>query len=103
MTAVLVTLAQAKEHLKRNLAVEPGDDDIQLKLDQAEAIILRYLDTSADPAWVSPATVPGEVSAVILLQLTDLYRHRGDDRQTSAETWQSITNLLVQWHKAALA
>jgi hypothetical protein len=104
VAAQLVTLATAKLHLRiTTAALDPGDLDIQLKLDQAEDLIRTYLDTSVDAAWVSPATVPGRVSAAILLALTDLYEHRGDDNTLSEKTWQAIDRLLVQSRNPALA
>src|SRR5678816_1490973 len=43
-TATLLTLVQAKAHLRITLpALDPGDLDLQQKLDQAEEVILRYL------------------------------------------------------------
>lgn len=103
MAAVLVTLIQAKAHLRITLpALDPGDVDIQLKLDQAEAIILEYLDTSADPTWVDPTTAPGPVSASILLALTDLYEHRGEDMTLSEKTWMAIERILVRSRNAAI-
>ena len=104
MAAVLVTLVQAKAHLRITLpALDPGDLDIQLKLDQAEAIILRYLKTQADPLWVSPATAPGNVTAAILLLLADLFEHRGDDQTLDEKTWTAIERLLVGIRDPALA
>jgi hypothetical protein len=106
MAAVLVTLDQAKAHLKIVLpALDPDEAEIQLKLDHAEASILAYLATAADPAWVSPETVPGPVAASILLQLGDLFENRGDDttQEQSIQTWQQIERLLVQLRKVALA
>jgi hypothetical protein len=102
VAAVLVTLITAKAHLR--VTVTTDDTDIQLKLDQAEATILDYLDTSVDAAWVSPATAPGWVTASILLLLTDLYEHRGDDTsEISDKTWEAITRLLVRARNPALA
>lgn len=102
MAAALVTLAVAKMHLR--VTTSADDADIQLKLDQAEAVILEYLDTSADPLWVSPATAPGPVTAAILLALTDLYEHRGDDTtEVTTHTWTAIERLLVRSRNAAIA
>jgi hypothetical protein len=104
VAAVLVTLVQAKAHLRITLpALDPGDLDIQLKLDQAEAIILEYIDTSVDAAWVSPATAPGPVTASILLALGDLFEHRGDDMTLSEDTWTAIARVLVRSRNAAIA
>jgi hypothetical protein len=104
MAAVLVTLATAKLHLRiTTAALDPGDVDLQLKLDQAEAIILRYLKGQADPLWVSPATAPGNVTAAILLLLSSLYEHRGDDETLNEQTWTAIERLLVGIRDPALA
>ena len=104
MAAALVSLTQAKAHLRITLpALDPGDVDIQLKLDQAEAIILDYLAEFVDAAWVSPATAPGMVSASILLVLTDLYEHRGDDMTLSEKTWEAVARLLARSRNPALA
>ena len=102
MAAVLVSLIQAKAHLR--ITVTTDDADIQLKLDQAEATILEYLDTSVDAAWVSPATAPGPVTAAILLWLTRLYEGRGDtDDAMDAKTWEAVERLLVRSRNAAIA
>ena len=103
MAAALVTLKQAKDHLY--ITWPDGDSrdaDVQLKLDQAEAVILKYLKTPA-AAWVSPETVPGPVSAAILLMLTRLYEHRGDLQDADADLWAAIDRLLKQFRDPALA
>jgi len=104
MAAVLVTLATAKLHLRiTTAALDPGDVDLQLKLDQAEAVILRYLKGQADPLWTNPATAPGNVTAAILLMLSSLYEHRGDDETLNEQTWTAIERLLVGIRDPALA
>ena len=110
MAAVLVTFAQAKQHLGipiTDVLDTDRDADIQLKLDQAEARILRYLSTAADPLWVGPATVPGSVSSAILLWLGALRRTTGDDETADAkllaETWTAITIILADYHVPAIA
>ena len=110
MAAVLVTLNTAKQHLGipiTDVADTDRDADIQLKLDQAEARILRYLATAAAPLWVSPATAPGSVTSAILLWLGALRRTTGDDEGADAEqaakTWGAITIILADYHMPALA
>lgn len=104
MAAVLVTLAQAKTHLRITTPVgDPGEADIQQKLDDAEASILDYLKSRADPLWVSPATVPGPVRSSILLLLARLYEHRGDADEADAVTWEAIGRLLARLRDPALA
>lgn len=76
----LVTLAQAKGHLQIwtpiTSPLDPVDEDIAMKLAQAESIILDYL--KSDEGW-DESTVPPLVQAAVLLQLTELFRFRGDD------------------------
>lgn len=74
----LVSLQEAKLHLRVTDAVASVDMDIQSKLDQATAIILDYLGPQADDTWTED-TVPGPVHTAILLQLAHLYAFRGDD------------------------
>jgi len=100
MAATLVLLPQAKAHLR--ITTSDDDVDIQAKLDQAEDIILRYLKAQADAAW-TPATVPLNVSAAILLLLASLYELRGDDQTLSEHTWTAIERLLVGLRDPALA
>jgi hypothetical protein len=104
MAAALVTLQQAKDHLQlpTMAAGHPDEADLQLKLDQAEAIILDFLAAKADPAW-TPATVPPQVTAAILLLLGGLYRHRGDVMDTDPGLWAAIDRLLMGIRYAALS
>jgi len=85
MSAALVTLDEAKTHLRLPLTDTSHDADLMAKLDAAEAIILDYLnltpamrDTTA--AW-SAATVPLPAKHAILLELGELWWERGDDRE----------------------
>lgn len=74
----LLSLREAKLHLRVTESVASVDADIQSKLDQATAIILDYLGPQADDTW-DEETVPGPVHTAILLQLAHLYAFRGDD------------------------
>lgn len=96
----LVTLAEAKTHLR--VTTDAQDADIQAKADQASAIVLDYLKGRADEAWTD-ATVPRPVKAGVLLMLTHLYEHRGDDPATDADLWDAIGRLLVRFRDPALA
>ncbi|HXD16408.1 MAG TPA: head-tail connector protein [Vicinamibacterales bacterium] len=167
----ILTLAQAKTHLRETTS--SNDADITLKLAQAEAIILDYLKTrattietisAANPAVVTtdrphglitgvtytilgttttptvngaqvvtvlspttfsvPVTVtsgqgaaagtvstpaytagtaPPNVQAAILLMLSRLFAHRGDDEAADEDCWRSIENLLKRFRDPALA
>lgn len=91
--ADLVTLAQAKRHLKLSPPGSPPteeDFDVEEKVTQASALIADYVAQRRDTgAWAlevaawdvtaSPPNVPPIVQAAVLLQVTELYRFRGDD------------------------
>lgn len=69
----LVTLKQVSDALRLGLqGAEPNytDDertpDIQLKIKQAEAIVLDFIQPKPDPEWTD-ADVPGQVSAAIIM------------------------------------
>lgn len=100
MAAILLTLAQAKGHLR--ITDSDHDADVQLKLDQAEAIILEYLARPVPETWTS-STVPLPVTAAILLMLARLYEHRGDLEKEDGDLWLSIERLLVRKRGPALA
>lgn len=85
----LVTLARAQRHLKLPVGVSSpmtdDEQDVADKLADATAAIVQYLERPDDTAWTAEmdgwttTTVPGPVASAILLQLSELYRFRGDD------------------------
>jgi hypothetical protein len=86
----LVTLDQAKAHLKLPLDLTAEDDDLNLKLLIAHEVVMDYLtqrledeDTVGDweaevDAWTA-GTAPKRVLGAILDQFAQLYRYRGDE------------------------
>ncbi len=87
----LVTLDQAKQHLKLSLDVDTEDDDLQLKLLVAHEVVMDYLTQRLEDAdewettvnaWTAD-TAPRRVIAAILVQFGDLYRNRGDDPEAN--------------------
>jgi len=91
---------------------------LQLKLDQAEAIVRDYIARPADLAWTavvvswdsgSPLVpVPPSITAAILLQAAELYGFRGDDletvkREAPGDLAPAIKALLYRWRDPALA
>ncbi len=95
----LVTLDEAKAHLKIEEADE--DTDLQLKLDGAIELVVDYCDTQ-DPIWSSD-TVPARVKSAILLVLGNLYGSRGDKTPSGPPISQNVEDLLYKWHTPALA
>lgn len=99
----VMDLATAKMHLR--IADDLHDDDVQLKALQAEAIIRDYLkDWDDGSTWVDWASTPGPVQAAMLIYLTHLYEHRGDDMNPTAtgltpdaDVWKAIVNLLSRF------
>lgn len=108
----LVTLAQAHRHLREQFTLglsPPSNDelDLELKLAQAEAIVLNYVTVPSPPEWTDDTDVPPAIAAAILLQLGELWRFRGDDEkgaeQTDGHLSPSVTNLLRRYRDPALA
>jgi len=100
----LVALDVAKRHLR---VVDPAHDpDVQQKLTAASATIRDYLKGQNDPTW-TPSTVPPWVSAAVLLLLTHLYEHRGDEfgdaQDNDDRVWDAIANLLRRSRDPSLA
>lgn len=102
MAATLVTFAEAKYQLGIPLTdVADADREalIQLKLDDAEGLIVQRCSATAywaaiTPTW-TPATVPAGVRQAILVLLAHLYEHRGDDDMTiDAALWAAIDHLI---------
>lgn len=79
----LVPLEVAKDHLRVTTSDE--DEDIEVKLQQAQAMVLDYIDRPDDTDWHAEmlawtaTTAPKAVQAAIVRQLMDLRRFRGDD------------------------
>ncbi len=99
----LVTYAQAKAHLRL-----PGDDeqaDVELKLAQAQGIVLAHLkvneDDSGFPASENEAAV---VQAAILKVLGHLWRARGDeDKPIVGPLTDDVIRMLSMHRDPALA
>lgn len=101
----LITIDQAKHHLRLTFEVgSPPDEleaDVREKMAAAEDIILRYVNVNVpdgSPAGWDEGTVPAAVRAAILLQLSELYRFRGDDaagpQRATGDLAPAIANLL---------
>jgi hypothetical protein len=84
----LVTLEQAKRHLRIDVPTTPTPDpldaDLEMKMAAAEAIVLDYIGqlNVSPPAWVDETDCPPIIQAAILMQTAELWRFRGDDPGT---------------------
>ena len=84
---LLITLKQAKQHLKLPTDVTSEDADLLLKLQIAQDWIIDYVTQNREDndAWSTTVqaweadTAPKQVLAAILVQFGVLYRNRGDD------------------------
>jgi hypothetical protein len=107
--AGLITLDTAKLHLR--ITDADHDADVQLKADQASAIVMDYI-VSGRKRWAEPvppwtsATVDPIAQTVMLELLTLLYEHRGDDFGVDlpgAEFWHEAERKLARLRSPALA
>lgn len=109
----LVTTEQAIAHLRLDdlLGSESVDlegqaqslADLELKIDQAEEIVLDYLKRS-ESTWEDPETVPKPIQAATLLVLSALWDDRdgtGDGDYIKPDG--AVARLLVRFRDPALA
>lgn len=102
----LVTLAQAKRHLRLDAPGSPPTDedvDVAEKITQASALVADYVsqrlleseagsppttwaaEVASWDAGTSPTSVPERIQAATLAVLADLWRFRGDDEREGPE------------------
>lgn len=99
--ADLVPLDAAKRHLR--IVDDLHDQDVQQKLDLATAVIGDYLaDWQPVDEWTTD-TIPLMATAAILMMLTHLYEHRGDDMAPTAsgatpdaDVWAAIERVCAR-------
>jgi hypothetical protein len=97
--AALITLTAAKGHLRIDTPDgDPGDVDLQLKVDQASALVLDRCNSTAwwraiTPTWTTE-NLPAGVQAAMLVMLTHVFEHRGDDMTPDAELWAAVDRLI---------
>jgi Phage gp6-like head-tail connector protein len=102
----LVPLDEMKRHLR--ITDTAQDVDVSALSDAAQAAILAYLTTAADPAWM-PGNTPGPVKQAIKLLTTNYFEHRGDDMNPSTSganpddaCWAAIGRLLALYRDPTL-
>jgi Phage gp6-like head-tail connector protein len=93
----LVTLQQAKDHLKIKTTAE--DADVAVKLAAAEAQVLSVCNTTSHwrtvTATWTDVTVPADVRQAILYQCAELYRFRGDDVEGPVRAGEDLSPLVM--------
>lgn len=92
----LMTYAAAVRHLKQEGVLDgsPEDADVRMKMEQASAYVLTYLQRPAEWDETSDPDADPEFAIALALAmrvLTWLYRYRGDD--PDAPGLESILNL----------
>lgn len=99
----MITLSQAHAHLRltgvftlNTSPQDPRQADLELKLAQAKAIVLDYLKNQAPND--SPA-----IDAAVLLMLTHLWDHRGEDMADDERLWEAIGRMLARLRDPAVA
>ena len=114
----LITLQQAKNHLRLSdwgESPNPEDDDLELKIDAAEAAVKTYIERSDDEDWAdeiaawTEITVPRDIKAAVFEMVSYLYRFRGDDvaqdqpKSEHGDLPQNVKMLLFRWRDPAVA
>lgn len=97
-----ITLADAKRHL--NVTGISDNTDIELKRDEAIAIVMAHLKSQAVAGWNDGTVpVPGNVLAATFLVLGHLWLHRGDEDQSESPITAAVERLLIGFRDPALA
>ena len=94
----LVELEDARNHLRETSAIVPQDVEIQAKLAQATAFVLRACGALADDTWTA-STVPAPVHTAILVHLAELYTDRGDVERKDAFGHHAILYLMAAGYR----
>jgi len=105
---LLLTLAQAKEHLR--ITDSDHDTEVQSKTDSAAAIISDYV-SSGRTRWDTPLPATDSDGWIIMQTaalelLASMYEHRGDDYGVNApdeEVWNAIRRKLSRLRDPAFA
>jgi hypothetical protein len=102
LAAPLVTLAEAKTHLRITDTVH--DADITQKLDAAQELVLAKQALAVDPTW-DAATAPKVVKHSILILLDAFYERRGGDEgaEQLRKALETVDLLLALYRYPALA
>lgn len=97
----LVTIDEAKGQLNLK-GSHQFDSELQMMMEQATGIIVQYVnDADVTDLWTLD-TVPAAAHHAILLQLTWMFQHRGDEVDTDGIA-PGVETLLGRTRKQAIA
>lgn len=102
---MLVTLEQAKAHLKRDFPDAASQNDLALKIDHASAIVIDHIKRP-DHTWTVNTQDDVEfskVQAAVLKVLGNLYYFRGDDDRPTGPLTDDVVRLLSSLRPPTLA
>ena len=104
ITAPLVSMVTAKDHLRIAQDDTAHDADVSAKLDASQELVISKLGAAADAAWTE-ATAPRVVRHSILIALDALYERRGGDEANDQlrKALQTIDLLIALYRDPALA
>lgn len=100
----LVTLAEAKVHLRIPSTDTASDADVSQKLAAAEEQIFAKLGAAADPAWTA-ATAPKMVRHATLILLDAFNERRGGDEgaEELRKALEAVDRLLSLYRDVSVA
>lgn len=103
----LVSLVNAKAHLREPMDSHDRDLDIQQKAEQASELVLGRCNSTAwwravTTGWTAE-NVPTDVQAAVLVLLTHLWEHRGDNMDPDETVWKAVNNLIAMKRDPVIA
>ena len=100
----LVTLAEAKVHLRIPSTDTASDADITAKLAAAEEQVFAKLGEAADPSW-NATTAPRTVRHAVLILLDAFYERRGGDEggEDLRKALEVVDRLLALYRDVSVA
>lgn len=104
ITVPLVSLDEAKRHLRIPITDTVHDADITVILDAAQDLIITKLGPAADPTWTE-TTAPRPVRHSIKLLLDGFYERRGGDEASDSlrKALETIDLLLALYRDPTVA
>lgn len=96
----LLTVDRLKAALR--ISHDEEDEELNSKLTEAEALVMRYVTDPGSPAW-DEDTIPDPVKAAILEVAANLWRHRGDEGQAIGPITPRVVMMLDTYRNPPFA